>query len=89
MRLRANWMEARVTKAAKVSERTSKSLAKRRFHRNQEKVRSTTQRRGRTTKPFVSPLGLTISMRSSGILATAAPICQALWPPLAQIGSSP
>jgi hypothetical protein len=33
---------------------------------NQEKVRSTTQRRGRTTKPFMSLLRLTISRRSRG-----------------------
>ena len=35
-------------------------LARRRFRPNQEKVRSTTQRRGRTTKPFLSSLRLTI-----------------------------
>jgi hypothetical protein len=38
---------------------------------DQEKVRSTTQRRGRTTKPFRSSLRLTISMRSRGAFATA------------------
>jgi hypothetical protein len=43
-------MQARVTKVARVSARFSKSLARRRFRPNQEKVRSTTQRRGRTTK---------------------------------------
>jgi len=49
-------MEARVTKVARVSARFSKSLASRRFRPNQEKVRSTTQRRGRMTKPFVAAL---------------------------------
>src|ERR1700739_86544 len=38
------------------------SLARRRLRPNQEKVRSTTQRRGRTTKPFMSSLRLTISI---------------------------
>jgi hypothetical protein len=51
-RLRASWMDARVTKVARISARFSESLARRRFCQNQEKVRSTTQRRGRTTKPL-------------------------------------
>src|SRR5271165_2048299 len=55
-RVRASWMEARVTKVARVSARFSKSLESRRFRPNQEKVRSTTQRRGRMTKPFVAAL---------------------------------
>src|SRR4029077_11152011 len=57
-RLRASWMEARATKAPRVSARFSKSLARRRLRPKQEKVRSTTQRRGRTTKPLhvVAPL---------------------------------
>ena len=38
---------------------------------NQEKVRSTTQRRGSTTKPVMSSLRLTISILRSGTLATA------------------
>jgi transposase len=38
-----------------------RTLARRRLRPNQEKVRSTTQRRGRTTKPFMSSLRLTIS----------------------------
>jgi hypothetical protein len=46
-RLRASWMEAKVTKVARVSVRFSKSLARRRLHPNQEKGRPTTQRRGR------------------------------------------
>jgi hypothetical protein len=70
-RLRAIWMEARVTKVARVSVRFSKSLARRRLRPNQEKLRSTTQRRGRTTKPVMSSLRLTISVRSGGTLATA------------------
>jgi hypothetical protein len=53
-------------------------LASRRLRPNQEKVRSTTQRRGRTTKPFTSSLYLTISMRSKGTFANAASTCQAL-----------
>ena len=52
-----------LTKVAKVSARFSTSFARRRFRPNQEKVRSTTQRRGRTTKPLISSLRLTISMR--------------------------
>ena len=39
----------------------------RRLRPNQEKVRSTTQRRGKTTKPFRSSLRLTISRRNAGI----------------------
>ena len=66
------------TKVAKVSVRFSKSLARRRLRPNQEKVRSTTQRRGKTTKPFMSSLRLTISVRSGGTFATAASTCQAL-----------
>jgi hypothetical protein len=44
----------------------------------QEKARSTTQRRGKTTKPFMSSLRLTISMRSTGTPATGASTCPAL-----------
>jgi hypothetical protein len=58
-RLRVSWTEARITKVVRVSARFSKSLAV-----NQEKVRSTAQRRGKTTKPFMSSLRLTISRRS-------------------------
>ena len=71
-------MEARATKAPRVSARFSKSLARRRFLPNQEKVRSTTQRRGSTTKPFVLSLRLTIFRRSKGTFATAASTCHAL-----------
>jgi hypothetical protein len=59
--------EARVTKVARVSARFSKSLARRQLRPNQEKVRSTTPRRGKMTKPFMSSLRLTISMRFAGI----------------------
>jgi hypothetical protein len=59
--------EARLTKVARVSARFSKSLARRQLRPNQEKVRSTTPRRGKTTKPFMSSLRLTISMRFAGI----------------------
>ena len=52
--------------------RFPKSPARRRLHPNQEKVRSTTQRRGRTTKPFMLSLSLTISAPSGGTFATAA-----------------
>jgi hypothetical protein len=41
-------MEARVTKVARVSAGFSKSLARRQLRPNQDKVRSTTQQRGRT-----------------------------------------
>src|ERR1700720_1204965 len=81
-------MEARVPKVTKVSARFSKSFARPRLRANQENVRSTTQRRGRTTKPFMSSLRLTISILSSGTFATAASTCQALYPPSAQISSS-
>jgi hypothetical protein len=37
-----------------------------------------TQRRGTTVKPFMSSLRLTISMRSSGTVATVASTCHAL-----------
>jgi hypothetical protein len=56
----------------------SKSLASRGLRPNQEKVRSTMQRRGRTTKPFMSLLHLTISRRSNGTFAKDALTCQAL-----------
>jgi hypothetical protein len=38
---------------------------------NHEKVLSTTQRRGKRTKPFMSSLRLTISMRNNGTFASA------------------
>ena len=55
---------------------------------NQEKVRSTTQWRGKMTKSFMSSLRLTISMRSGVTFATAASTCQVLQPPSAEISSS-
>src|SRR5262249_40318027 len=64
-------MEPRVTKAARVSARFSKSLARRRLRPNQEKVRSPTQRRGKPTNPFISSLLLTTPMRSRDPFAPA------------------
>ena len=64
-------MEPRATKAPRVLARFPKSPARRRLRPNQEKVRSTTQRRGRTTKPFMLSRRLTISVRSGGTFATA------------------
>ena len=49
---------------------------------------STTHRRGRTTKPFMSSLRLTISMRRPGLAAMALFTCQALYPLSAQTSSS-
>jgi hypothetical protein len=71
-------MEARVTKVAKVSARFSKSLARRPVASEPGDVRSNTQRRGKMTKPFMSSLRLTVSMRSSGTPANVALTCQAL-----------
>ena len=65
-------------KGAGVWARFSKSLARRWLGPNREKVRSTTQRRGRAPKLFASSLRLTISRRSSGTFAAAATTCQAL-----------
>jgi hypothetical protein len=45
---------------------------------NQEKVRSTTQRRGRTATPFTVSHRLTIAKRSRGTFATAASTCHVL-----------
>ncbi len=67
----AIWIDARTTKVCSVVARFSQSLARRRLRPNHENVLSTTQRRGSRTKPFVSSLRLTISMRSEGTLATA------------------
>jgi hypothetical protein len=41
-------------------------------------ARSTTQRRGKTTKPFTSSFRLTIARRSRGTFATADSTCHAL-----------
>ena len=77
-RLRAIWVQAMATNAARVQVRFSKSLARRRLRPNQEKVRSTTQRGGNTAKPLTSSVRLTISIRSTGTLATTAATCRAL-----------
>ena len=50
----------------------SKSLARRRFRFSHAKVRSTTQRRGKTTKPFTRSDRLIISIVQSPILVSAA-----------------
>jgi hypothetical protein len=69
---------------ARVSARFSKSMARRRLRPNQEKVRSTTQRRGRTTKPVTSSLRLTISRRSRGHLCHRRINLPGLKPPSAR-----
>jgi hypothetical protein len=53
-RLRASWMERVGNEGSQGFGKVFAVLARRRFRPNQEKVRSTTQRRGRTTKPFLS-----------------------------------
>ena len=67
-RLRASWMEARVTKVARVSARFSKSLARCRFPPNQENCARPPKRRGSTTKPFLSSLRLTTATRRAASL---------------------
>ena len=59
-RLRASWMEGEGNEGGQGFGKVFAVLARCRFRPNQEKVRSTTQRRGRTTKPFLSSLRLTI-----------------------------
>jgi hypothetical protein len=54
--------------AASVSARFSKSLARQRLRPNHEKVRSTTHRRGRTSKPFMSSLRLNDLEAQVGLL---------------------
>jgi len=83
-----SWIAARVTQARSVSAKFSQSLASRRLRPNHEKARSTTQRRGNTTKPDMSSVRFTISMRKVG-MAVAAPFTWwALLPPSAQTSSS-
>ena len=65
-------IEASLMNATAVQFRFSKSLAKRRQRSSQAIVRSTTQRRGSTSKPLAVSYRLTISTESSGIsFATA------------------
>jgi hypothetical protein len=52
--------------------RRSKSLARRRLRESQAKLRSTTQRRGRTAKPERPAGRLTISSRNRSAAAAAA-----------------
>ena len=54
-------MLAIMSQASALAMVASKSLARRRLRPSQAKVRSTTQRRGRTLKPVTSSLRLTIS----------------------------
>jgi hypothetical protein len=77
IRLMPSWMAARVTKASSVEARFSKSLARRRFRPNQEKVRSTTHRRLITSNPTALGLRLTISSRSGWLPAAASYVCWA------------
>lgn len=62
---------ARSSHARALSREASKSLARRRLRLSQAKVRSTTQRRGRTTKPAAGSERFTISMVQRPILASA------------------
>jgi hypothetical protein len=83
-----SWTEARVTKVNQGFRKVLEVLGEAPVAPEQEKVRSITQRRGRTTKPFMSSLRLMIAKRSRGTFGTAASTCQALEPPSAQISSS-
>ena len=83
-RLRASWMEARVTKLAGVSARFSKSLARHRFRPNQEKARSTTPAARRDDEAPHVVVALDDLDRSSGTFATAASTCLGLSPPSAK-----
>lgn len=62
MRPAKSWMEAMKSHAVADAMICSKSLARRRFRLSQARVRSTTQRRGRTMKPFAASDRLTISI---------------------------
>jgi len=86
-RLRASWIEARATKAPRVSVRLSKSLARRRLRPNQEKVRSTTQRRGRATIRRRFPW-LELIWADGGYNAWQVDAAAAKVPPLRRVKSS-
>ena len=60
-------MEAMATKARHGASEVLVVFGERRLRPIQEKVRSTTQRRGWTLKPFTSSLRRTISIRRAGI----------------------
>ena len=64
-------MEATVTKVAKGFSKVLEILGELPVAPEPGKVRSTTQRRGTTTKPVIS-LGLPIAMRNRGTFATLA-----------------
>jgi len=76
-RLRASWMEVMVTKAARVSARVLEVLGEPPVA-SEPGESAPNQRRGRTTKPLLSSLRLTISMRTYGTFATAASTCHTL-----------
>ena len=60
-RLSIRWIMAMRSQASPVTVSASSSLLKRRLRPRQAKVRSTTPRRGRTTKPWASAGRLTSS----------------------------
>ena len=71
-------MEAMVTtKAARVSARVLEVLGET-LVSSEPGEGAPPQRRGGTTKPLLSPLRLTISMRSHGTFPTAASTCHTL-----------
>ena len=72
-----SWTEAMKSQAVELSRVVSKSLARRRFRPSQAKVRSTTHRRGSSTKPLAVSDRLMISMTQSPRPARA---CRSLSP---------
>ena len=72
MRLVESWMEAMKSHAVAEAMVCSKFLARRRLRLSHAKVRSTTQRRGSTTKPFATSDRLMISTVHLPILVSAA-----------------
>jgi hypothetical protein len=75
-RLRASWMEARVTKVARVSARFSNCLARRRFRPNQEKVRGSRSVAGAGWRSSPSACQYCAAARRvapAGLLAPTAP----------------
>ena len=72
-----SWTEAMKSQAVELSRVVSKSFARRRFRPSQAKVRSTTHRRGSSTKPLAVSDRLMISMTQSPRPARA---CRSLSP---------
>lgn len=72
MRLVMSWTEAMKSHADALSMVRSKSLARRLFRLSQVKVRSTTQRRGMTSKPLAVSERLTIWSVQRPFLASSA-----------------